>query len=130
MAQTEEAIKKAVALAKELGLSTTPKWHLLGAHVYPQHKYFVDNGWGGLFFLDESFIEKAHQRNLKLQRLLRGMRVYKQRHLTVNKRAHLAKLSKVKKHSDKNREIKKRASAKADEAVDSKRTKREDAINN
>jgi hypothetical protein len=130
MAETKDAIDKAVKLADELGLSITPKWHLLGAHVYPQHKYLVDNGWGGLFFLDESFIEKAHQRNLKLQRLLRGMRVYKQRHLTANKRGHLAKLPNVQKHSDKNREIKKRASAKADAAVEAKRLKREDALNN
>jgi len=130
MAKTEEAIKKAVDLAKELCLSITPKWHLLAAHVFPQHRYLVDSGWGGLFFLDESFIEKAHQRNLKLQLLLRGMRAYKQRHLTANKRAHLAKLPKVKKHSDKNREIKKRASAKADGAVEAKRLKREDALNN
>ena len=60
----------------------------------------------------------------------KGERRFLRSSITVNKRAHLAKLPKVKKHSDKNREIKKRASAKADEAVDLKRTKREDAINN
>ena len=128
MTLTENAIKKAVEAAHDLGLSITPKWHLLAVHVFQQHKEFVTLNWGGLFIVDESFIEKAHQRNLKLQRLLRGMRVYKQRHITANKREHLARLPQVKKHSDKNRGIKKRKAPKSDEIRDKKQTKRSEVV--
>ena len=56
------------------------------------------------------------------------MRVYKQRHITANKREHLARLPQVKKHSDKNRDIKKRKAPKSDEIRDKKQTKRSEVV--
>lgn len=38
----------------------------------------VKEGWGGIFILEESFVEKSHQRMLALiKRRMRGLRVYK-----------------------------------------------------
>mmetsp|Transcript_26539 Transcript_26539/g.58949 ORF Transcript_26539/g.58949 Transcript_26539/m.58949 type:complete len:162 (+) Transcript_26539:178-663(+) len=56
MENTKKDIKQSVELAKEMGLSTTPKWHVFAVHCFPQHERLVKEGWG--FILDESFIDR------------------------------------------------------------------------
>mmetsp|Transcript_23853 Transcript_23853/g.51645 ORF Transcript_23853/g.51645 Transcript_23853/m.51645 type:complete len:187 (+) Transcript_23853:178-738(+) len=56
MENTKKDIKQSVELAKEMGLSTTPKWHVVAVHCFPQHERLVKEGWG--FILDESFIDR------------------------------------------------------------------------
>jgi len=128
LTNTKKAIKQSVELAKEIGLSITPKWHILAVHCFPQHERLVEEGWGGLFIVDESFIEKSHQAGVALERQLRGLRMFRQKHFAGAKMAHRAANPEVARHLDKNRHKKKRKSTKRDEEKERKRLKRERAI--
>ena len=126
--EAREAIIKAVKLAAELGLSITPKWHLFAVHCYPQHERLVKEGWGGLFILNESFVEKSHQRMLSLMRRMRGLRVYKQQQLAAAKIEHRSKNPNVSACSDVHRQKKKRRADKKEAKEQAKRVKRENAM--
>ena len=128
MTNTKTAIKQSVQLAKEMGLSITPKWHIFAVHCSPQHERLVKEGWGGLFLLDESFIEKSHQAGVALERQLRGLRMFRQKHVAGAKMAHRDANPEVARHLDKHREKKKRKSTKGDAERERKRLKRERAI--
>ena len=52
----------------------TPKWHLLEDHILDQHIWLVKNGWGGICWLDESFVERAHQEGVKEDRRTQGVK--------------------------------------------------------
>ena len=106
--KTEKAIQNAVTLAYNLGLSITPKWHIFAVHIFSQHERLVKEGWGGIFILDESFIEKSHQRMLALRRRMRGLRMYKQQQTAAAKIEHATNNPKVDSHRDIHRVIKKR----------------------
>jgi hypothetical protein len=128
MTNTKKAIKQSVELAKEVGLSITPKWHIFAVHCFPQHERLVEEGWGGLFIVDESFIEKSHQAGVALERQLRGLRMFRQKHFAGAKMAHRAANPEVAQHLDKHRKKKKRKSSKGDAERERKESKRQRAI--
>ena len=64
--ELEALIASALKQARAIGVSITPKWHLLEDHILDQHIWLVvKNGWGGIYWLDESFVERAHQEGVK-----------------------------------------------------------------
>jgi len=105
---TEKAIQNSVNLAYNLGLSVTPKWHIFAVHIFAQHERLVKEGWGGIFILDESFIEKSHQRMVALRRRMRGLRTYKKQQRAAAKIEHASNNPTVDALRDKHREKKKR----------------------
>ena len=106
--KTEKAIQNAVTLAYNLGLSITPKWHIFAVHIFTQHERLVKEGWGGIFILDESYIEKSHQRMLALRRRMRGLRTYKKQQTAAAKIEHASNNPIVESHLDTYRPKKKR----------------------
>ena len=105
---TKKAIQNSVTLACNLGLSITPKWHIFAVHIFAQHERLAKEGWGGIFFLDESFIEKSHQRMVALRRRMRGLRTYKKQQRAAAKIEHATNNPTVDAHRDKHRKKKKR----------------------
>jgi hypothetical protein len=106
--KTEAAIQNAVKLAYNLRLSVTPKWHIFAVHIFSQHEKLVKDGWGGIFFLDESFIEKSHQRMLALRRRMRGLRTYRKQQTAAAKIEHASNNPDVDVFRDKHRKRKTR----------------------
>ena len=74
--ELEALIASALKQARAIGVSTTPKWHLLEDHILDQHIWLaVKNGWGGIYcWLDESFVERAHQEGVKEDRRTQGVK--------------------------------------------------------
>eukprot|EP00562_Extubocellulus_spinifer_P007192 CAMPEP_0178521668 /NCGR_PEP_ID=MMETSP0696-20121128/28080_1 /TAXON_ID=265572 /ORGANISM="Extubocellulus spinifer, Strain CCMP396" /LENGTH=123 /DNA_ID=CAMNT_0020152647 /DNA_START=141 /DNA_END=509 /DNA_ORIENTATION=- len=123
MANTKKDIKQSVELAKEMGLSTTPKWHVFAVHCFPQHERLVKEGWGGLFILHESFIEKSHQAGVALEHQLADYGRSGRNGGEDGASAHRAANPEVAPHLDKTRQKKKRKSTKRDEEKERKRLK-------
>ena len=46
--ELEALIASALKQARAIGVSMTPKWHLLEDHILDQHIWLVKNGWGGM----------------------------------------------------------------------------------
>ena len=74
--ELEALIASALKQARAIGISMTPKWHLLEDHILDQHIWLVKNGWGGIHWLDESFVERAHQEGVKEDRRTQGVKGY------------------------------------------------------
>ena len=72
--ELEALIASALKQARAIGISMTPKWHLLEDHILDQHIWLVKNGWGGIYWLDESFVEQAHQEGVKEDRRTQGVK--------------------------------------------------------
>ena len=72
--ELEALIASALKQARAIGISMTPKWHLLEDHILDQHIWLVKNGWGGIYWLDESFVERAHQEGVKEDRRTQGVK--------------------------------------------------------
>ena len=72
--ELEALIASALKQARAIGISMTPKWHLLEDHILDQHIWLVKNGWGGIYWLDESFVERAHQEGVKEDRWTQGVK--------------------------------------------------------
>ena len=95
-------IASALKQARAIGVSMTPKWHLLEDHILDQHIWLVKNGWGGICWLDESFVERAHQEGVKEDRRTQGVKGYEAQQTAQFKAEERASNPKVEERRERN----------------------------
>ena len=122
-------IKSALKQARALGISITPKWHLLEDHILDQHIWLVKNGWGGIIWLDESFVERAHQEGVKEDRRTHGIKGYEAQQTAQLKAEERASNPSVVANRERNtREIRPRKRARTDAKAQEAAVKREEMV--
>ena len=103
--ELEALIASALKQARAIGISTTPKWHLLEDHILDQHIWLVKNGWGGICWLDESFVERAHQEGVKEDRRTQGVKGYEAQQTAQFKAEERASNPKVEERRERNSRV-------------------------
>ena len=123
--ELEALIASALKQARAIGISMTPKWHSLKDHILDQHIWLVKNGWGGIHWLDESFVERAHQEGVKEDRRTQGVKGYEAQQTAQFKAEERASNPKVEERRERNSRVartRKRTRTEADKAeTDDKR---------
>ena len=116
----DDEAKKAVRELEALIASAliTPKWHLLEDHILDQHIWLVKNGWGGIYWLDESFVERAHQEGVKEDRRTQGVKGHEAQQTAQFKAEERASNPKVEERRERNSRV----------ARTRKRTRTEEAV--
>ena len=90
--ELEDAVEKAMDLAKELGLSYTPSLHLIHKHAAPLFQKL--EGFGELL---EDLVEQSHQTMHRLRQQLAGLGSCSKRALALSRCEKMAAHPKVKK---------------------------------
>ena len=103
--ELEALIASALKQARAIGVSMTPKWHLLEDHILDQHIWLVKNGWGGIYWLDESFVERAHQEGVKEDRRTQGVKGHEAQQTAQFKAEERASNPKVEERRERNSRV-------------------------
>ena len=103
--ELEALIASALKQARAIGVSMTPKWHLLEDHILDQHILLVKNGWGGICWLDESFVERAHQEGVKEDRRTQGVKGHEAQQTAQFKAEERASNPKVEERRERNSRV-------------------------
>ena len=103
--ELEALIASALKQARAIGISITPKWHLLEDHILDQHIWLVKNGWGGICWLDESFVERAHQEGVKEDRRTQGVKGHEAQQTAQFKAEERASNPKVEERRERNSRV-------------------------
>ena len=127
--ELKDLIKSALKQARALGISITPKWHLLEDHILDQHIWLVKNGWGGIIWLDESFVERAHQEGVKEDRRTQGIKGYEAQQTAQLKAEERASNPSVVANRERStREIRQRKRARTEAKAQEAAVKREEMV--
>ena len=79
--------------------------HLLEDHILDQHIWLVKSGWGGICWLDESFVERAHQEGVKEDRRTQGVKGYEAQQTAQFKAEERASNPKVEERRERNSRV-------------------------
>ena len=105
--ELEALIASALKQARAIGVSMTPKWHLLEDHILDQHIWLASEEWMGrhLCWLDESFVERAHQEGVKEDRRTQGVKGYEAQQTAQFKAEERASNPKVEERRERNSRV-------------------------